>query len=187
MPLALVVVGGSLGGMRAIQVILRALPGDWAIPVVVVLHRDKESGETLVTLLQQATPLLLQEAEDKTDISPGHVYLGPPDYHLLIEGDHLALSTEAPVNYARPSIDVLFETAADAYGERVLGILLTGASQDGAKGLAAIHARGGMTIAQDPATAEARTMPEAAIAAQAVDWILPLEEIGLFLVHPRRK
>ncbi len=177
----LVVLGGSLGGMRALQAILAGLPRDWAIPLAVVLHRGKDSDTTLPDHLQKSTELVVQEAEDKMEIAPGHLYLAPPDYHLMIEDGHLALSTDAPVNYARPSIDVLFESAADAYAERVAGIVLTGANRDGASGLAAITARGGFTIVQDPENAEAREMPEAAIAATRVDQVLPLEQIASFL------
>ncbi|MDE3090322.1 MAG: chemotaxis protein CheB, partial [Chloroflexota bacterium] len=179
----IVVVGGSLGGLRALQVVLGGLPQTFALPLVAVLHRDRDSDETLAALLQQGVALTVVEAEDKQPIRRGRVYLAPPDYHLLIEMEdkisnhpstslrespttqppnyptiqlshHFALSTDAPVNYARPSIDVLFESAADAYGDGVIGIILTGANEDGARGLAAIKARGGLTIAQDPATAE---------------------------------
>ncbi len=218
----IVVVGGSLGGLRALETVLAKLPKDFPLPLVVVLHRDRDSDDTLASLLQQSVALTVVEAEDKQPLLRGYVYLAPPDYHLLIETDtenfglrnsdfgsspqshrdasqsairnlkseirnHLALSTDAPVNYARPSIDVLFESAADAYGDGVIGILLTGANEDGARGLAAIKARGGLTIAQDPATAEARTMPDAAIAANAVNKVLPLEEIGTFLESEGRR
>ena len=121
-------------------------------------------------------------ANNGEPIRPGHAYLAPADYHLLVEPGRFALSTEAPVTYARPSIDVLFQTAADAYREALLGVLLTGASADGAEGLAAVKAYGGRAIVEDPATAECRTMPAAALAATAVDYVLPLSKIGEYLV-----
>lgn len=200
MSYSIVVVGCSLGGLHALQTVLAALPPDFPAAVVTVQHREAGSGETLVELLRSRCALPVAEAEDKQPILPGCVYLAPPGYHLLIDcglrnsdfggslrnpqsaiRNHFALSTDEPVNYARPSIDVLFESAADAYGERVIGVILTGANADGAQGLAAIKRRGGLTIAQDPATAETPAMPQAAIAAVQVDAVLPLQEIGLFL------
>ncbi len=179
----LVVLGASWGGLHAVQVVLGALPAHFPVPLVVVQHREKEADETLTGLLQNHCALPVAEAEDKMPIEPGRVYVAPPDYHLLIESGHCALSTDEPVNFARPSIDVLFESAADAYGERVIGVILTGANADGAQGLAAIQRRGGVTIAQDPAGAEAPAMPEAAIALGVVDRVLGLEEIGRMLVE----
>src|SRR5207247_7044474 len=119
--------------------------------------------------------------EDKTAIEPRHVYIAPSDYHLLVEAGSFALSVDERVQHARPSIDVLFETAADAYGDRVIGVILTGANEDGAAGLARIKARGGVAIVQDPAGAAKRVMPEAAIAATVADAVLPLEDIGRFI------
>jgi two-component system chemotaxis response regulator CheB len=179
----LIVVGASLGGVQALQTVLAGLPADFRLPVAVVQHRASHTGEALAQLLQQASSLRVLEVEDKQAIQPGHVYLAPADYHLLVEGDHFALSTEAPVNYARPSIDVLFESAADTCGERTIGVILTGGNEDGARGLAAIKGRGGLAVVQAPETAEARAMPEAAIAAVAVDEVLPPGEIGRFLVE----
>jgi two-component system chemotaxis response regulator CheB len=150
--------------------------------MAVVLHRQPGPEDRLSALLERASALPVIEAEDKMPIQPGHIYLAPADYHLLVESGHLALSREEPVHYARPSVDVLFESAADAYAGRVVGVILTGASDDGAHGLARVKARGGLAIVQDPQSAEARAMPEAAIAAAAVDKILSLEEIGPFLV-----
>lgn len=179
----LIVIGVSLGGLTALRKVLGALPKDFPIAVAVVKHRQCDADDTLVDLLQNITVLPVAEAEDKDPVRPGHIYLAPPDYHLLVEKGHFALSTEAPVWYARPSIDVLFESAADAYRKRVVGVILTGNNQDGAQGLAAIQRKGGLTVVQDPQTAEARAMPEAAIAAVVVDKILPLEEIGPFLAE----
>ncbi len=179
----LVAIGASLGGFNAILSVLKPLPPDLPVPVLIVQHRGSASDGNLVELLQRHTGLTVVEAEDKTVLAPATVFLAPPDYHLLVEaGGSLALSTEGPVRSARPSIDVLFETAADAYGPALLGVLLTGASADGATGLAHLKSRGGRAIVQDPATAECATMPAAGIAATAVDYILPLERIGDYLV-----
>ena len=179
----LVVIGTSLGGLQAVLSVLKTLPADLPVPVVIVQHRGPASDGNLVDLLQQNTVLTVVEAEDKTALVPATVFIAPPDYHMLVEeGGSLALSTEGPVRSARPSIDVLFETAADAYGPELIGVLLTGASADGALGLARVKARGGRAIVQDPATAECATMPAAGIAATAVDYILPLERIGDHLV-----
>jgi two-component system chemotaxis response regulator CheB len=179
----LIVIGTSLGGLQAVLSVLKPLPADLPVPVVIVQHRGPTSDGNLVDLLQQNTVLRVVEAEDKTALVPATVFIAPPDYHMLVEeGGSLALSTEGPVRSARPSIDVLFETAADAYGPELIGVLLTGATADGALGLARVKARGGRAIVQDPATAECATMPAAGIAATAVDYILPLERIGDHLV-----
>ena len=135
----------------------------------------------LSELLGRHTRRTVVDPDDKTPLEPDHVYLAPPDYHVLVEAGHLALSTDAPVQFARPSIDVLFDSVADAYGPRAVGVVLTGANNDGAAGLARIKQLGGVAIVQDPATSERRTMPDAAIAATEADAILPLEEIAPFL------
>ena len=150
--------------------------------VVVGQHRGPTGGERLAPLLQRNTRLPVREAEDKDRLIPGTIYLAPPDYHTLIEEDgSIALSTEAHVRHARPSIDVLFRSAAEAYRERCVGVVLTGANEDGAEGLALIKQLGGVAVVQDPRTAERREMPAAAIEATHADVVLPLEEIGLFL------
>jgi two-component system chemotaxis response regulator CheB len=178
-----ITVGTSLGGLHALLTLLRHLPADLPVPILVVQHRGTQSESGLVEMLQEHTALRVLEAEDKAALAAGTVYLAAPDYHLLVEEPGaIALSTEAPVRSARPSIDVLFESAADAYGAGVLGVLLTGASADGASGLARIKAAGGRAIVQDPATAECAAMPAAGIAATPVDYILPLESIGEYLV-----
>lgn len=179
----IVAIGTSLGGLNALIALLHDLPQSLDAPVVVVQHRSPAVDRSLAALLQEHTRLAVQEADDKQAISAGSVYLAPADYHLMIEERGvLALSTDAPVRSARPSIDVLFETAAEAYGPAVIGVLLTGASTDGAAGLAAIKRHGGRAIVQDPATAEASTMPAAGISATTVDYVLPLESIGTHLV-----
>jgi two-component system chemotaxis response regulator CheB len=202
----LVVVGTSLGGLHALEVLLAGLPDDFPASVAIVQHRHKDSQNTLSFFLQQHSALPLKEPEDKEVIVPGHIYLAPADYHLLVEAPdcaaekhrpYFSLSTEAPVEYARPSIDVLFESAADAYTKKVIGVILTGSNQDGAQGLAKIKARGGLTVVQAPTTAESSLMPEAAlakalrgdsaqsegIATATVDRILLLSEIAPFVVN----
>jgi two-component system chemotaxis response regulator CheB len=174
----IVVMGTSLGGLQALETVLGALPPTFPVPVAVVQHRNKHSDSTLTQLLTRHTALKVYDAEDKMPLEPGAVYLSPPNYHMLVEDGYVALSCDAPVLYARPSIDVLFESAAGSYGARTIGVIMTGASSDGAQGIAAIKKRGGTAIAQDPATAEARAMPAAAIAAARVDRILPLSQIG---------
>jgi two-component system chemotaxis response regulator CheB len=178
----LIVIGASWGGLNALSRLLDGLHDDVHQPIVVAQHRSSESEqEALARLLQSHTHRLVSDPDDKTPLEPDHVYLAPPDYHILVESRHLALSTDTPVQYARPSIDVLFESAADAYREHAIGIVLTGANADGAAGLARIKARGGVAIVQDPATSMRRTMPDAAIAATTADAVLPLEEIPPFL------
>ena len=174
----LVVIGASWGGLVALETILRGLPEDFSLPIAVVLHRGVLSTERLAATLRRHTRLAVRETQDKEPILPGHLYLAPPDYHLMVERGAFALSTEAPVRYARPSIDVLFESAADSYAERVIGVVLTGSNEDGSAGIAHIKARGGFVIVQSPESAASPVMPTAAIAATCVDWILPLSEIG---------
>jgi two-component system chemotaxis response regulator CheB len=178
----IIVIGTSWGGLSAVSTLLDRLDDAVHQPIVVVQHRSVESEEgALADLLSHHTRRIVSDPDDKTELEADHVYLGPPDYHVLVEKGHFALSTDEPVRFARPSIDVLFESAADAYGERVIGIVLTGANDDGARGLARIQERGGVAIVQDPSTSERRAMPDAAIAATHADAILPLEEIPKFL------
>jgi two-component system chemotaxis response regulator CheB len=177
-----IVIGTSWGGLDAVSRLLDGLHADVHQPIVVAQHRSTESEDgMLMRLLQHHTRRVVSDPDDKTPLEPDHVYIGPPDYHVLLENGHLALSTDAPVQYARPSIDVLFESAADAHGRRAVGVVLTGANEDGARGLAAIKSRGGVAIVQDPESSVRRTMPDAAIAATVADAILPLEEIPKFL------
>jgi two-component system, chemotaxis family, protein-glutamate methylesterase/glutaminase len=179
----LVVVGASLGGFAALQTLLRGLPRGFGAALVIAQHRGRNDDEGLVKALQQASQLPVCEPEDKEPIAPGRVYLAPADYHLLVEPGHLALSTEAPVNFARPSLDVLFDTAAEAYGSGVICVVLTGANEDGARGAARVKQRGGLLVVQDPATAEASAMPSGALKAAPADRVLPLLEIAPFLVE----
>lgn len=177
----IVVVGTSYGGLAALQELLPGLAPDFALPVVVVQHRSKDADDGLCEFLERHSPLPLGEPNDKTRIEGGRIYLAPRDYHLFVEGDHFSLSIDPLVGYARPSIDVLFESAADSYGARSVGVVLTGASRDGAKGLARIKEAGGLAVVQDPDEAESRAMPEAAAAATRVDRVLRLREIAPFL------
>jgi two-component system chemotaxis response regulator CheB len=178
----LIVIGASWGGLHAVGKILSALPEETDAAIVIAQHRRTDSSAGgLASILSLRANLPVSDADDKQPILPRHVYLAPPDYHLLIQRGWFSLSTEEHVHFARPSIDVLFESAADAYGERVIGLILTGANQDGAAGLARIKERGGVAIVQDPRTAERGEMPDAALAATAADAVLPLEEIGPFL------
>lgn len=178
----LIVIGTSWGGLEALSRLLAGLHDDVHQPIVVAQHRSPESEDLILErLLQHHTRRVVRDWDDKTPLERDHVYLGPPDYHVLVEDGHLALSTDAPVQFARPLIDVLFESAADAYGDRTIGIVLTGANADGARGLARIKGRGGVAIVQDPATSEKRAMPDAALAVTAADAVLPVEEIPAFL------
>jgi two-component system, chemotaxis family, protein-glutamate methylesterase/glutaminase len=183
----LIVIGCSMGGMRALQTIFAALPKNFPVPIVVAQHRFKTSNDALPAFFRRHAEVDVIDASDKQWLKPGTVYLAPADYHLLVDRseDHgeLSLSVDAAVAHSRPSIDVLFESAADSYRDSLVGIVLTGANADGARGAARIKAHGGFIIVQDPATAEAPAMPQAAIAAGRVDRILPLDRIGPFLVE----
>ena len=178
----IVVFGVSSGGMAALSVVLPMLSADFALPVVIVQHQHPYADDFLVRYLDERCRIPVKQAEEKEAIKPATMYLAPPNYHLLIERDRtFSLSISARVNYARPSIDVLFETTADAFGASTVGIILTGANNDGSHGLKRIHDCGGLTIVQDPATAEAPEMPRAAIAATDIDHILTLDAIGHLL------
>lgn len=177
----LVVVGTSLGGLNALEVLLGSLAPTFSLPMAVVQHRSSYSDDALLVLLRSYCPLPVEEAEDKQLIEPGHVYLAPPSYHLLVDGKRFALATEAPVLHARPSIDVLFESAAICYRQSLIGIILTGSSKDGAAGARALKERGGLLLVQDPQTAENGTMPAAALAAASADHVFSLPQIVAYL------
>ena len=177
-----IVIGVSAGGFKALHTILPLFDKDLAVPVMVVQHRRSDDDAWFASSLDKKCRVCVKEAIDKEPVAPGTVYLAPSDYHLLVEKDHtLALSVDEPVCYSRPSIDVLFESAADAYGKGLIGIILTGANSDGSSGIIAVKAKGGYAIAQDPETAEVNFMPKAAIRTKAVDSVLPLEEIPGFV------
>jgi len=179
----MIVIGASLGGTRALHTVLSGLPPDWAEPVAVVIHRHRDSDSGLIEMLRESCAIAVEEACDKEPIRAGCVTLAPADYHLLVEPTHFSLSTDDWVQFARPSIDVLFESAADAFGPRVLGVILTGASADGSRGAAEIKRRGGRLIVQDPATAASPVMPAAALAAATADHICPLPQIAPLLIR----
>lgn len=178
----LVVMGTSTGGLHALTRLLSAMPGNFDLPILIVQHRSKDSDERLPALLRVASQIPLWEAEDKEPLRAPGVFLGPPDYHLLAETDSIALSTEEPVGHSRPSIDVLFESAAHSHGASVIGVLLTGANQDGTRGLMRIKELGGYVIVQDPESAESGFMPKHAVRNMSPDRILPLEQIAAELV-----
>jgi two-component system chemotaxis response regulator CheB len=177
----LAVVGASWGGMDALGRLVEALEPTNTLAIAVAQHRSADADSTLVRYLGKRSALPVVEADDKSAIEPGRVYIAPPDYHLFVEPGSFALSTEGAVRFSRPSIDVLFETAADAYGAELVAVVLTGANDDGCRGVLAVKEAGGLTIAQDPATAERPEMPEGAIGSGAVDLVLPLEGIALEL------
>jgi len=177
-----VVIGGSAGAVEALSVLLPALPDAFPAAVFIVLHVPRSRPSVLVDVFASKCALPVREAEDKSPIEPGTVYFAPPDYHLLLdEGRQLALSADEPVNLSRPSIDVLLESAADLYGPALLGIILSGASADGAAGLAAVKAAGGLTVVQEPRSAALPLMTTAALERTAVDFALPLDQIAVLL------
>ena len=179
-----VVMGLSAGGMHALKVIIPALSSSFPLPVAITQHISESSGRFLVDYLNQLGSLIVKEAEDKEPLRSGHAYLAPAGYHLLIEDDRtFSLSVDDRVNYCCPSIDVLFESAADAFGKSLIGVVLTGANGDGSRGLKSIKARGGAAIVQNPKTAESRYMPQAALEATVVDHVVTLEELAPLLMQ----
>lgn len=181
MAFELVMVGVSAGGLDAVCTLLSGLPADFGMAVAVVQHRSRDS-DALCEVWQDCTPLRVHEVMDKSPIQPGNVYVAPPDYHALVEDGFFSLSLDAPELYSRPSIDVAFETAADSMRGRVVGVVLTGANHDGARGLRRIVDRKGYAIVQDPRTAEVAVMPAAALRAVPEAEVLPLAEIAARLV-----
>jgi two-component system chemotaxis response regulator CheB len=177
MSVDLIVIGASWGGLHAVGTVLSALPAGFPAAVVVAQHRRSE-GDLLADLLDRAGELPVRDADDKDALRPGEVLVAPADYHLLVEEDAVALSVDAPVAFSRPSIDVLFQTAAQSHGQRVVGIVLTGANSDGAEGLHAIWRCGGIALVQDPETAERPEMPRAALEACPGAQARPLEAIA---------
>ncbi len=179
-----VVIGASAGGLYAFKQIISVLPVDFFIPIIAVQHISPDSENYIITFLNNHSAITIKEADEKEKLKPGCVYFSAPNYHLLIEKDAtLSLSTEQKVNYSRPSIDVMFETAADTFGKGVIGIILTGANQDGTAGIRAVKEAGGLTIVQDPTEAETPAMPKSAIEASAPDHIFSLDGIADFLLN----
>ena len=182
-PIEAVVLGASAGGFEALLAILKGLPASYPMPLVAVLHLPDSHESKLAELFGYRLALQVREARDKEPLAPGVLYFAPSGYHLSIEDDHsFSLSGEERVSFARPSIDVLFASAADAYGKSLAGILLTGANYDGAAGLAGMQVAGALTIVQDPASAEVPTMPEAALRRMKPDLILSLAQIHSVLL-----
>ena len=175
---SIVVVGASWGGLSALTRIVSGLPDDLCVPVAIVQHRSKDAANLLAGLLQDATQLRVVDAEDKEPLCAGGVYIAPANYHMMVEEDHFALTTDPMVRFSRPSIDVTFMSAADAFPGRTVGVVLTGANDDGARGLRHIVRRGGTAIVQDPRTAESPTMPRAALAAVPTAEVIALEKIA---------
>ena len=174
-----IVIGASYGGMEAIKTLLSGLPADFKVPVSIVLHIGNNNISAYLSMLNHYTGFVVKEAEEKELIKPGYVYFAPPNYHLQIESKFtFSLSTDQKVNFSRPSIDVLFETAAWACKNELLGILLTGSNSDGAEGLKTIKKYGGITIVENPETAFAKSMPSAAIKKEEPSFILNLDEIS---------
>ena len=182
MAYSVVAIGTSWGGLAALTKLLGDLPSDFGIPVVVVQHRSKDSERLLVQLLQDTTDMKVGEIEDKDPLTPGTVHVAPANYHVLIEDGYASLTIEEPVRFSRPSIDVMFSSAADTYGAAAIGVVLTGANEDGARGLAHIVRRGGLALVQDPKTAEIPIMPQAAIRVVPTAEVLPLETLAPRLI-----
>lgn len=179
-----VTMGVSSGGLQALRTILPALPAAFPVPIAIVQHIEAQSGAFLSEFLDGASAITVKEAEDKELMRPGVAYLAPPGYHLLVEPDaSFSLSVDEKVNYCRPAIDPLFESAADAFGAALIGVVLTGANADGARGVKRIKDCGGCAIVQSPKTAEAPYMPQAALAATPVDHVVQLDQIAPLLVR----
>jgi two-component system, chemotaxis family, protein-glutamate methylesterase/glutaminase len=181
-PTGAVVIGASAGALEALSVILPALPAEFRLPLMIVVHMPPDRRSVLAELFQAKCRIAVREAEDKEPINGGTVYFAPPDYHLLVEADkHLSLSSDEPILYSRPSIDVLFESAADAYGPALIAIVLSGANQDGAAGIKAVADAGGTAIVQSLEGAFATAMPEAAKANCPSAQVLSPHEIAAYL------
>jgi two-component system chemotaxis response regulator CheB len=178
-----IVIGVSSGGMNAMKVMFSLLPKEFNTPIIIVQHISSQSENLWIRLLNDESNLYIKEADEKEKIENGKVYIAPPNYHLLIERDKtFSLTIDERINYARPSIDVLFESAAEAYKNKLIGVILTGSNNDGTNGLKRIKEYGGLTIVQDPATAESAYMPASAIAVVQMDYILTLENIIKLLI-----
>ncbi len=179
-----IVIGASAGGLYALSALLEKLPADFRLPLIVVQHRSKDHREILEEVLQSKCKVKVKQVDEKERIEDNCVYIAPPDYHLLIENDRtFSLSCDEYVRFSRPSIDVLFESAAMVYRNKLIGIILTGANNDGAAGIKTIDASGGLTIAQSPQEAQFPVMPEAAINTKGVKQIRSIAEIATFLVN----
>lgn len=178
-----IVIGVSSGGMNAMNLIFPLLPKEFKIPIIIVQHINARSDSQWITFLNKKSNLYIKEVDEKELIKQGIVYIAPPNYHLLIEKNKtFSLTVDERINFARPSIDVLFESAAEAYKSKLIGIILTGSNRDGSKGIKRIKEYGGLTIIQNPETAESSYMPLSAISSITPDYILSLEEIMKLLL-----
>jgi len=180
---SVVVIGASWGGLAALTRVVCDLPAGFDVPVVIVQHRSRHADNLLAGLLQDATPLTVVDVEDKEPLISGAVYIAPANYHLLVDNGHLSLTTDPKVRFSRPSIDVTFMSAADTYPDSTIGVILTGANDDGARGLRHIVDRGGRAVVQDPATAESPVMPHAAQRAVPEASVVPLSRIAQTLLR----
>jgi two-component system chemotaxis response regulator CheB len=180
---ALVVIGASWGGLGALTNLFSTMPPAFRAPIIVVQHRSRNADNLLASLLQDITKLRVVDVEDKEPLEPGSVFIAPANYHLMVERGHLSLTTDPLVRFSRPSIDVTFTSAADTYRSATIGVVLTGANDDGSRGLRHVVDRGGKAIVQDPATAESKAMPSAALKAVPEAEILPLPGICARLVE----
>lgn len=178
-----IVIGSSAGGFNALKQLISSLPSDFSLPVIIVQHISPTSDNYMVNYLDKMSSVHVKEADEKEKIKPGHIYIAPPNYHLLIEEDHsLSLSNDEKKNYSRPSIDILFETANYAFGNQLIAVILTGANNDGAAGMKSIKENGGYCIVQDPTEAEADSMPLAAIEKADPQKVLKLKSIVKTLI-----
>ena len=180
---SIVVIGASWGGLAAVTRVISDLPADFDVPVVIVQHRSRHADNLLAGLLQDATPLTVVDVEDKEPLLPRAIYIAPANYHVLVDNGHLSLTTDPLVRFSRPSIDVTFMSAADTYPDSTIGVVLTGANDDGARGLRHIVDRGGRAVVQDPATAESPMMPHAAQRTVPEASVVPLAGIAQALVR----
>lgn len=186
LPIEAIAIGASSGALEAVSLILKRLPQDFPIPILLTVHLPADRPSALVDVLATSSRHRICEAEDKQPVEPQTTYVAPPDYHLLVESDRrISLSSEEPVHYSRPSIDVMLETAADAYGPHLVGVILTGANSDGAAGLRRVWEAGGVPLVQSPEEASAAAMPQAALEACPEARVMTLEQIAEFLQQLR--
>ena len=176
-----VAIGASAGGIEALHAVAAALPADFPVPVLIVQHMDPRHKSLLAGLLGRRCRLRVKQAVNDEEMRGGTMYIAPPDMHLIVQAGRLVLTDTKQVHFSRPSIDLLLQSVADTYGDRAIGVILSGSGVDGADGIRAIKAKGGTTLVQDPASAAHAGMPQAARATNCVDFTLPLEEIGLAL------
>jgi Chemotaxis response regulator containing a CheY-like receiver domain and a methylesterase domain len=173
-----IVIGTSMGGLNALETVLPCLDERIPAPIVIVQHRGKDSSEALVQILQQYSPIRVIEAEDRSQLQPAQIYLAPPDYHLIVERGYLGLSLESPVNFARPSIDVLFQSASYSYKSGVVAVVMTGANVDGTLGAVYVKRVGGTVLVQDPSDCTCDVMPLSTMAAVEVDCVVALSQMA---------